>query len=117
MNIEELRQYALTHKGVTEEMPFDDNTLVFKIGNKMFLLASLIPFDFVLVKCNPEKAEELRSLYRAVMPGYHMNKRHWNSVYHGEDVSDEQIYEWITDSYRLVLDGLSKKQRDELKII
>ena len=51
------------------------------------------------------------------MPGYHMNKRHWNSVYHGEDVSDEQIYEWITDSYRLVIDGLSKKQRDELEII
>lgn len=116
MNIEELRLYALSHKETTEEMPFDDNTLVFKVGNKIFLLASLVPFDYVLVKCDPETAQELRMQYQAVVPGYHMNKRHWNGIYHGKDLSDPQIYDWITHSYRLVVSGLSRKKREELGI-
>ena len=81
MNIEQIREYCLKKKGVTEEFPFDDETLVFKVAGKIFLLASLeaIPLQINL-KCNPEKAIELRVEYESVLPGYHMNKNHWNSI-------------------------------------
>jgi predicted DNA-binding protein (MmcQ/YjbR family) len=81
MNIEQIREYCLKKKGVTEEFPFDEETLVFKVMGKIFILASLdsIPLQFNL-KCDPEKAIELREEYEAVQPGYHMNKRHWNTV-------------------------------------
>ena len=81
MNIEQIREYCLKKKGVTEEFPFDEETLVFKVMGKIFLLASLdsIPLQFNL-KCKPEKAIELREEYEAVRPDYHMNKRHWNTI-------------------------------------
>ncbi|MGL5681972.1 MAG: MmcQ/YjbR family DNA-binding protein [Marinifilaceae bacterium] len=114
MNIEELREFCLSFKGATECMPFDEETLVFKVGNKMFLLTTLYPFETVLVKCNPEKAQELRLEYNAVVPAYHMNKRHWNGINLESDASDQLIKEWITDSYNLVVAGLSKKIKESL---
>ncbi|HSW53757.1 MAG TPA: MmcQ/YjbR family DNA-binding protein, partial [Ignavibacteriaceae bacterium] len=81
MNIEQIREYCLKKRGVTEEFPFDEETLVFKVMGKIFLLASLesIPLQINL-KCNPENAVEIREEYEAVQPGYHMNKKHWNTI-------------------------------------
>lgn len=111
MNIEQIREYCLKKKGVTEEFPFDEETLVFKVMGKMFLLASLdsIPLQFNL-KCEPEKAIELREEYEAVRPGYHMNKRHWNTIIIDGSIPARNIYEWIDDSYNLVVLGLKKSE-------
>jgi predicted DNA-binding protein (MmcQ/YjbR family) len=115
MNIEEYRNYCLTKKGVTESFPFDKDTLVFKVMGKMFALASVDTFEFINLKCDPEKAIELREKYEAVKPGYHMNKALWNSVYANQDVSDKLIYQWIDDSYSLIVFSLTKKLQAELK--
>ncbi len=80
MNIEELRDYCLSLKGVEEKMPFDDKTLVFTVKNKMFCLTDIETYEFVNLKCDPETAIELREKYSEVTPGFHMNKKHWNSV-------------------------------------
>ncbi len=115
MNIEEFRNYCITKKGVTEGFPFDEKTLVFKVMNKMFALITVDNFDFINLKCNPEKAIELREQYNAIKPGYHMSKVHWNSVYVNEDASDALIYQLIDDSYDLVVKSLTKKLQEELK--
>ena len=81
MNIEDFYNYCLSKKGATESFPFDENTLVFKVGNKIFLLVGLQNFDSFNVKCDPEKAIILREEYTEIIPGYHMNKKHWNTVY------------------------------------
>ena len=109
MNIEQIREYCLKKKGVTEEFPFDEETLVFKVMGKIFLLASLdsIPLQFNL-KCEPEKAIELREEYEAVLPGYHMNKRHWNTIKIDGSIAVNKILEWIDDSYNLVVLRLKK---------
>lgn len=109
MNIEQIREYCLKKKGVTEEFPFDEETLVFKVMGKIFLLASLdsIPLQFNL-KCEPEKAIELREEYEAVRPGYHMNKRHWNTIKIDGSIAVNKILEWIDDSYNLVVLRLKK---------
>ncbi len=103
MNIEELREYALSLKSATESFPFGNDTLVFKVNNKIFLLASLssehLQFN---VKCNPEYAEELREKYPCVLPGYHMNKKHWNTIVVDGTLSVSQLKEFIKDSYLLV---------------
>jgi len=114
MNIEDYRDFCLSQKGVTEGFPFDKNTLVFKVMGKMFALTSVDLFEYINLKCDPEKAAELREIYEAVKPGYHMSKHNWNSVYVNLDVSDKLIYEWITDSYDLVVQTLTKKLRTEL---
>ncbi|MCU0406694.1 MAG: MmcQ/YjbR family DNA-binding protein [Ignavibacteriaceae bacterium] len=116
MNIEQIRVYCLKKKGVTEEFPFDEETLVFKIMGKIFLLASLesVPLQINL-KCDPEKAVELREEYEVVQPGYHMNKKHWNTIIINGSISTDQIFEWIDDSYNLVLAGLSKSDLKKLK--
>jgi predicted DNA-binding protein (MmcQ/YjbR family) len=103
-------------KGVTEEFPFDEETLVFKVAGKIFLLASLesIPLQINL-KCDPEKAVELREEYEAVQPGYHMNKKHWNTIIIDGSVSIRKIFEWIDDSYNLVVAGLKKSNIKKLK--
>lgn len=115
MNIETLQQYCLTKKGVTEETPFGPDNLVYKVGGKMFLLASL---DAILlqfnVKCDPDNAVQLRDTYPCVMPGYHMNKKHWNTVTVDGSVSDKQLQEWIDASYSLVLDSLPKNRKQEI---
>lgn len=116
MNIEQIREYCLKKKGVTEEFPFDEETLVFKVMGKIFLLASLdsIPLQINL-KCDPEKAVELREEYEVVQPGYHMNKKHWNTIIIDCSVSTRKIFEWIDDSYNLVAAGLKKSDLKKLK--
>lgn len=114
MNIEEFRDYCIAKAGVTEESPFGPDTLVYKVMGKMFALTSIDEFDFINVKCDPDYAIELREQYEGVKPGYHMNKQLWNSVYIGSDVSDQQIYQWIDDSYELIVSSLTKKLKTEL---
>jgi predicted DNA-binding protein (MmcQ/YjbR family) len=116
MNIEQIREYCLKKKGVTEEFPFDEETLVFKVAGKIFLLASLesIPLQINL-KCDPEKAIELREEYESVQPGYHMNKKHWNTIIFDGTVPAKKIFEWIDDSYNLVVAGLKKSDFKKLK--
>ena len=116
MNIEQIREFCLKKKGVTEEFPFDEETLVFKVAGKIFLLDSLesIPLQINL-KCDPEKTVELREEYEVVQPGYHMNKKHWNTVIVNGSISTTQIFEWIDNSCSLVLAGLSKSDLKKLK--
>lgn len=115
MNIEEFRDYCISKKGVTESFPFDKTTLVFKVMNKMFALSGVESFAFINLKCDPEKAIELREKYDGVKPGYHMSKALWNSVYPNKDVSDQLIYKWVDDSYDLVVSSLTKKLQKELE--
>ncbi|MDF1671963.1 MAG: MmcQ/YjbR family DNA-binding protein [Vicingaceae bacterium] len=114
MNIEEYRDYCITKKGVTEAFPFDETTLVFKVMGKMFALTGVDSFDYINLKCDPENAVELREQYNAVKPGFHMSKKHWNSVYLNYDVSNRMIYDLIDDSYQLVVNSLTKKLQAEL---
>lgn len=115
MNIETLQQYCLSKKGVTEETPFGPDNLVYKVAGKMFLLASLdaIPLQFN-AKCDPEEAIQLRDTYPCVLPGYHMNKKHWNTVIVDGSVSDKMLQQWIDASYQLVVDSLPKKLKEEI---
>lgn len=116
MNIEQIREYCLKKKGVAEEFPFDEETLVFKVTGKIFLLASLesIPLQINL-KCEPEKAIELREEYDSVQPGYHMNKKHWNTIIIDGTVPSRKLFEWIDHSYHLVVSGLKKSDLKKLK--
>jgi predicted DNA-binding protein (MmcQ/YjbR family) len=114
MNIEELRNYCLLKTGVTECFPFDENTLVFKVAGKMFLLTDLVDDFSMNVKCDPEKALELRERYACVSPGYHMNKKYWNTVLIDGSISDETLLQWIDESYRLVVESLTSRQKEEL---
>ena len=116
MNIEEFRNYCLNKKGVTEEFPFDETTLVFKVLGKMFALAGLDDSTTANLKCDPERAIELRELFPDfVFPGYHMNKKHWNTVTIDNSISDREILSWIDHSYDLVVKGLKKVERDQLQ--
>ena len=114
MNIEELREYCLSKKGVTESFPFDEVTLVFKVSGKMFALTDLVDDFSVNLKCDPEKAVELREQFPSVVPGYHMNKQHWNTIFIDGSVNDSLLKEWIDHSYLLVVKSLTKKQQQEL---
>jgi predicted DNA-binding protein (MmcQ/YjbR family) len=118
MNIQQLYEFCLSKKGVTEHFPFDEDTLVFKVGGKMFALTSLKRFEdgtpSMNLKCDPERAEELRAQYEAIHPGYHMSKVHWNSVDFNKDVSDKMIGELINHSYDLVFKSLTKKMQNEI---
>lgn len=104
MNIEQLHEYALSLPDVTESFPFDETTLVMKAGGKMFLLVSLDadPLQFN-VKCDPERAIELREEYDCVLPGYHMNKKHWNTIVVDGTLTNKQLKEMVLDSYNLVV--------------
>lgn len=113
MNIEFFREYCLAKKGVTEELPFGPDTLVFKVMGKMFALTGIDDFEFINLKCDPERSEQLRSDYDSIKPGYHMNKKLWNSVYTDGTVSDELIKELIDHSYALIVDSLPKKVKAE----
>lgn len=115
MNIEEIRTYCLSKAGTTESFPFDDVTLVFKVKNKMFALLSLDEPHSINLKCNQEKAIELREKYPAILPGYHMNKLHWNTLLMDGSLSPTFIQKLIDDSYQLIVDGLPKKLKEELK--
>ncbi|MFD0795345.1 MmcQ/YjbR family DNA-binding protein [Mucilaginibacter litoreus] len=110
MNIEDLRDYCLEKPGATESFPFGEDTLVFKVGEKIFLLTGLNEQSFN-VKCDPEKAIELREKYTEITPGYHMNKKHWNTVRTDGFLTDKQIKEMIDHSYEIVLNSLPKQVR------
>ncbi len=113
MSAEEIREYCILKKGVTEGFPFDAETLVFKVAGKMFLLMSLDsnPLQFN-VKCDPPKAIELREKYDFVLPGYHMSKVHWNTIICEGRISKKLIFAWIDDSYDLIVQSLPKKQKE-----
>jgi predicted DNA-binding protein (MmcQ/YjbR family) len=115
MNIEELRAYCLGKKAVTEGLPFGEDTLVFKVGDKMFLLVGLDdnPLEFN-VKCEPEKAIELRDRYSCVKPGFHMNKTYWNTIVMDGSVGDKMLKEWIDHSYNQIVQSLPKKEREKI---
>ena len=114
MNIEELREFCLSLKGAEESMPFDDEVLVFSIKGKMFCLTGISNYEFIILKCDPEEAIELRERHPEVSPGYHMNKKHWNSIRTDGSISDKLFREWIRKSYDLAVAGLPKKIRQEL---
>lgn len=116
MNIELLREYCLNKKGVTDSFPFDDNALVFKVLNKMFLIIPVNsnPLNFT-AKCDPHKAVKLREEYESINPGYHTNKKHWNTIEVNPDINDDLIYELVNHSYDLVVSGLSKKDKENLE--
>lgn len=116
MNIEEIRDYCLSKPGVTEGFPFDEQTLVFKVMNKMFALTGLDRTPpFVNLKCEVERAIELRGEYEDIKPGWHMNKAQWNSVYFQSSLPRILIEELIDHSYELVVNGLTKKLKEELR--
>lgn len=113
MNIELIRKYCLQKNGVTEEFPFDDDSPVYKVMGKIFAIVSLAHPYSINIKCDPEKAIELRERYEAVTPGYHMNKTHWNTVQLDGNISLKVIRDWIDHSYEMVVNGLTKKQKEK----
>ena len=115
MNIESLRDYCLKKKGAGESFPFGESTLVFKVKGKMFLATNMYetPLQFN-AKCDPEKVEELRERYSSVLPGYHMNKKHWNTVIVDGSIPDRVLKEMIDESYRLVVQSLPMKEKKRL---
>jgi len=114
MNIEEFRDYCLSKPGATEDFPFDSTTLVFKVCGKMFALTDLEGDFSINLKCDPDRAIALREQYSAVLPGYHMNKTHWNTVLVDGSVDDALLYEMTDHSYALVVAKLPAKIRKTL---
>ena len=116
MHIEEFRMYCLQKPMVTEEFPFDETTLVFKVMGKMFALTGLDDPEFkVNLKCDPDRSIELREQYDSIIAGFHMNKKHWNTVSFDGSLSSQLFMQLIDHSYDLVVNGLPKKLRDQLK--
>jgi len=111
MNIESLRDYCLAKPGVVETLPFGPDTLVFKVMDKMFLLVGLNSPDSFNVKCDPEKAVQLREEYEEVQPGYHMSKIHWNTVSMEGRLTELQLKEMIDHSYALIVASLPKSKQ------
>ena len=109
MNIEDFREYCISKPGVTEEFPFDETTLVFKVMGKMFALTNLEGDWSLSLKCDPQRAIELREMYPAIQPGYHMNKALWNTVMMDGSLSQKLVFELIDHSYQLVVDKLPLK--------
>lgn len=115
MNSEAIREYCIAKPGVTESFPFDTVTLVFKVGNKLFALLDTESRPTTMnLKCDPERAVQLREESMAVQPGYHMNKTHWNTITLDGSVRWHDLQEWIDHSYDLVKKGLSKTVREQL---
>ena len=115
MDLETIRKYCLEKKSVTESFPFGETTLVFKVRGKIFLLIGLDNFPLQFnVKCDPEKAEELREEYSSVIPAFHMNKKHWNTIILNGQIPLKQIREMIDESYQLVVRSLPVTERKKL---
>lgn len=118
MDLEEIRAYCLSKKGVTEDFPFDEETLVFKVMGKMFLLTNIREAEIsVNLKCDPERAIEWRERYESVQPGYHMNKKRWNTVTYTGEFSERVLYAMIDHSYEAVVKGMTKKMQQELNAL
>jgi len=114
MHIEAFYNYCLSLPGTSEDFPFGEETLVFKVMGKMFALTNIETFESINLKCDPVKALELRAAHQEVNPGYHMNKKHWNTITMSGDLADEFIMELIKHSYDLVVAKLPKKDREKL---
>lgn len=114
MNIEEIREYCLSKKASSESFPFDETTLVFKVGSKMFALLSMEGDFGINLKCDPKMAIELRDRYSYVIPGFHMNKNHWNTIQF-DQAGREELMEWIDNSYELVKKSLTRKEQALIK--
>jgi len=109
VNIESMRSYCLGKKATTESLPFDDKTLTFKVAGKIFAATNLEEHPLrITMKCDPDKAIELRERYKSIEAGYHSNKKHWNTIII-DGLSLKQVQEWIDHSYQLVWDKLPKK--------
>lgn len=115
MNLESFRDHCLPKPGVTEEFPFGEDVLVFKVYGKMFALSGMEEFESINLKCDPEQAALLREQYPAVLPGYHMNKKHWNTVMMDGSINDKLIKSWIDHSYELVAGKHSSSSRKSKK--
>jgi predicted DNA-binding protein (MmcQ/YjbR family) len=116
MNIDSYIDYCKEKEGTSLDFPFGENVMVIKVGRKMFVLIKNIenPPKMTL-KCDPEKSVELRNKYKAIKPGYHMNKRNWNTIDMDGSVPDEEIYKMIDESYELVIQTLSKSKRQKIE--
>lgn len=115
MNIELIREYCICKSVVTESLPFDDDTLVFKVAGKIFALMSLSDNFGLNLKCDPERAIDLREQYSEITPGYHMNKTHWNTILLTGNLSEKLIFELIDHSYDIIVKSLPLKVRKEHK--
>lgn len=116
MHVEEFREYCLSKPGVTESFPFDESTLVFKVMSKMFALTGLDREGFTVnLKCDPDRALELREAYPEIQPGFHMSKKHWNTVDFEGSLDSDLLLEMTDHSYDLVVKGLKKSEKEELK--
>ena len=115
MDIESFRAYCISKPGVSEALPFDNQTLVFKVMGKMLALTDVDLFTSVNLKCDPEEAVLLRERYDGVLPGYHMNKQHWNTIVMDGSISDSLVTTWIDNSYDLVVAKLPKRDQAGLK--
>ncbi|MBC9811273.1 MmcQ/YjbR family DNA-binding protein [Crocinitomicaceae bacterium CZZ-1] len=115
MYLEEIRDYCLSKKGTEETFPFDATTLVFKVFGKMYALIDIDEARSINLKCDPERAEELREQYDGIIPGYHMSKKHWNTVSLDGSINRSLVIELIDHSYDLVYASLPKKLRNELE--
>jgi predicted DNA-binding protein (MmcQ/YjbR family) len=117
MNIEEFREYCIAQKGVSEELPFGPDTLVYKVMGKIFALTNLNSEIFTVnLKCDPDTAIALREEHDYVLPGFHMNKKHWNTV-NGENCPTKQLKELTNHSYDLVVVSFTKKQKEEFLLL
>jgi predicted DNA-binding protein (MmcQ/YjbR family) len=114
MDLENFREYCLSKKGVTEELPFGPETIVYKVMGKMFALTGF-DFERISLKNFPEKNQELRAEYDAVLPAFHMNKQHWNMVLTNGRIKDVLLREWIDKSYEIIVNSLPKIVKEELK--
>ncbi|MBI9101757.1 MAG: MmcQ/YjbR family DNA-binding protein [Spirochaetales bacterium] len=114
MNLKDFQSYCDSLPGAFGDFPFDDKTLVYKVCGKMFTLSNFNDFKSISLKCDPEDALMYREIYEAVIPGYHLNKQHWNTINLDGSIPEETLKMWIKDSYDLVVEKLTKKQRHSL---
>jgi predicted DNA-binding protein (MmcQ/YjbR family) len=115
MNLEIFRKYCLSKAGTSEDIPFNETTLVFRVSNKIFAMTDIekLPFSINL-KCDPERASELREIYESIIPGYHCNKKHWNTIIMDGSLSEDLINELIDHSYQLVYDKLKSSDKQSI---
>jgi len=112
MNLQDIKKFCSTKKGVSEKFPFDEKTLVIYVGSKMFLLTNIKATVLTIsLKCDPMMSNDLRQDYKSIQPGYHLNKKHWNTITLGEELSEDQIKFFIDMSYNLVINNLKKSEK------